>query len=235
MKRRWTGLLAALLLPACGNSSDDGPARPFRMGLTPWPYDATLEARDWTFARIGAEGDLVSEHLEEGVPWPEMLAGQALSGTCLAELEDRQARKPAGQRVLVQINPLDTSRRRLAPYRGATPNEPLPAPWNGHALDDADVKAAFLNHALRVVEFFEPDDLGIGIGVNLLVRNAPAGWAEYVDLHRHVYAELKKLRPPLTCPSSRSGRRGTTATSGAPRWPTSRPTWISWPSLFTPS
>lgn len=193
--------LAALLLPACGGgggSSDPGPVRSYRMGFTPWPYDATLEARDWTFAKIGAEGDIVSQHLEEGVPWPEMLAGQALSGNYLAELSDRKSRMPAGQRALVQINPLDTGRSGLAPYRGADANEPLPAPWNGYPLDHADVKAAFLNYARRIVEFFEPDVLGLGVEVNLLARNAPGKWTAYVELHRHVYTELKKLRPALT-------------------------------------
>ena len=88
---------AVLLLPACGGSgSDDGPTRPYRMGFTPWLYDATEEARDWTFAKIGAEGDVVSEHLEEGVPWNEMLAGQAFSGSYLAELEGRRSKKPPG-------------------------------------------------------------------------------------------------------------------------------------------
>jgi hypothetical protein len=199
MGKRWIGLCAALLLPACGDSSSGGgPARPYRMGFTPWLYDATIEARDWVFAKIGAEGDVVSEHLEEGVPWPEMLAGQAFSGSYLAELEGRRSKKPQGQRVLVQINPLDNGRSGLAPYRGAGVAEPLPAPWNGYALDHADVKAAYLNYALRMVEFFEPDYLGIGIEVNLLARNAPAKWAAYVALQRHVYTELKRLHPALT-------------------------------------
>lgn len=199
MNRLLLGLSAALLLPACGDgSSDGGPSRPYRMGFTPWLYDATNEARDWTFERIGAEGDIVSQHMEEGVPWPEMLAGEAISGTYLAEISGRLDKKPAGQRVLLQINPLNTSRTGLADYRGASTNMALPAPWNGDALDHPDVKTAYLNYALRMVELFQPDFLGIGIEVNLLIRNAPSLWPRYVALHRHVYAELKRLHPTLT-------------------------------------
>ena len=199
MGKRLLGLWAVLLLPACGDSgSDGGPTRPYRMGFTPWLYDATEEARDWTFAKIGDEGDVVSEHLEEGVPWNEMLAGQAFSGTYLAELEGRRSKKPPGQRVLVQINALDTGRSGLAPYRGAGVAEPLPAPWNGYALDHPDVKAAYLNYALRMVEFFQPDYLGIGIEVNLLAINAPEKWDAYVALQAHVYAGVKALHPALT-------------------------------------
>jgi hypothetical protein len=168
------------------------------MGFTPWLYDATFEAQDWVYARIGAEGDVVSQHLEEGVPWPEMLAGADFTGSYLGELEHRRSKKPAGQRVLAQINALDVSRSGLALYRGASPLLPLPAPWNGYALDHANVKTAYLNYARRVVEFFQPDVLGIGIEVNLLRRNAPAKWPAYVNLHKHVYAELKALYPSLT-------------------------------------
>ena len=106
-------LFAALLLPACGSDGESAP-RSYRMGFTPWQYDGTLEARDWTFERIGAEGDVVSQHLEEGVPWPEMLANDAFSGSFLAEMNDRLARKRTGQRDLVQINPLNTARSGLA-------------------------------------------------------------------------------------------------------------------------
>jgi hypothetical protein len=200
MGKRGLALLAALLLPACGGSSDEGtgPTRPYRMGFTPWLYDATTAARDWTFERIGAEGDIVSEHMEEGVPWNEMLGGQAFSGTYLAELEGRRSKKPAGQRVLVQINPLDTGRTGLAPYRSDGVAQPLPAPWNAYPLNHANVKAAYLNYALRMIEFFQPDYLGIGIEVNLLAINSPGSWAAYVDLHRHVYTEVKRLHPALT-------------------------------------
>lgn len=193
------GALAALLLPACGGGGGGGggATRAFRMGFTPWQYDGTLEARDWTFERIGSEGDIVSQHLEEGVPWADMLAGLPLSGNYLAELDDRKSRQPAGQRTLVQINPLDTGRSGLAPNRGANANEPLAAPWNGYALDHANVKAAYLNYAKVVVEFFEPDFLGLGVEVNLLARNAPAKWDAYVALHAYVYTELKALYPAL--------------------------------------
>ncbi len=199
-KQKWILGAAVLLLPACGGSSDSdaGPTRSYRMGFTPWLYDATTEARDWTFAKLGEEGDVVSEHLEEGVPWPEMLAGQDFSGTYLAELEGRRSKKPPGQRVLVQINALDTSRSGLAPYRSDQVNASLPAPWNGYALDHPNVKAAYLNYALRMVEFWQPDYLGIGIEVNLLARNAQAKWPAYVALQAHVYQELKKVHPGLT-------------------------------------
>lgn len=194
-------LVAAIVIPACGGSgSGANPAtRPYTLGFSPWPFDATVAARDWTFDTIGAEGDLVSYHLEEGVPWIEMKAGQPLPALYLADLQDRLARKPAGQRVLVQINAMDTGRSGLARQWN---NVPLAAPWNGYAFDHADVKAAYLAYALKMVDLFHPDVLCIGVEVNLLLRNAPAKWPAYVALHNHVSAELRKVHPTLPITSS---------------------------------
>jgi len=197
-------LIVAVALPACGGSgsgSDPAP-RPYRLGFTPWPYDATAEAIEWTFATIGTDGDLVSEHLEEGVPWVEMKAGQPLPAPYLAALQDRISRKPPGQRVLVQINALNTARTGLAPEWAMSGGTTLPAPWNGYALDHPDVKAAYLAYALKIVDLFQPDFLGIGVEVNLLLRNEPAKWAAYVALHAYVYAEIKKVHPALPVSAS---------------------------------
>jgi len=193
-------LAFALAIPACGGgSSGAGPARPYSLGFSPWPYDSTVQARDWTFNTIGAEGDIVSYHLEEGVPWTEMKAGQPLPALYLADLNDQLSRKPAGQRVLVQINAMDTSRSGLAKQWN---NNPLAAPWNGYAFDHADVKAAYLAYALKMVDLFHPDVLCIGVEVNLLLRNAPAKWPAYVALHNYVSAEIRKVHPALPVTSS---------------------------------
>jgi hypothetical protein len=197
MIRRIPALLLAAALGCRNDGGDGAPARPFLMGFSPWPYDATLEAKDWVYARIHAEGDIVSHPLEEGVPWPDMADGRGFSGSFLAELEDRRNRRVPGKKTLIQINPLNVSRTGLAAFRGATPNEPLPSPWDGYALDSPQVKSAFLTYARQMVEFFEPDCLLIGVEVNLLIRNNPSLWPAYVDLHRHVYSGLKALFPEL--------------------------------------
>lgn len=191
-------LVLLVAIPACGGGGgDSAPTRPYLMGFSPWLYDATFEARDWVYTKLNAEGDVVSDHLEEGVPWQAMFEGKAFSGTYLAELQDRKNRRVPGKKSLVQINPLNISRDGLAANRGATPGEPLAAPWSGYALNSTQVKTAFLNYAKRIVEFLDPDFLLIGVEVNLLIRNAPALWAAYVELHQHVYAGLKALHPEL--------------------------------------
>jgi hypothetical protein len=46
------------------------------MGVTPWPYDFTAAAQQYTYETIGAHTDLVAHHFDEGIPWPEALAGE---------------------------------------------------------------------------------------------------------------------------------------------------------------
>jgi hypothetical protein len=199
LKPHWWLLIG--LLASCGGGSTT-PAQPpatrgFLMGFSPWPWDATLEAVDWTYQTIMTNGDIVSHHIEEGVPWPEALAGSAVPAAYSAMLADRVARTPASKKVLLQINPLNTGRDGLAGLRDNTINAALPAPWSGYALNDANVKTAFANYALYMVNTMNPDYLQIGIEVNLLKRNTPALWAQYVELQCSTYAAVKAAHPTL--------------------------------------
>lgn len=179
---------------ASGSSSSSaasGGARTFDMGFTPWPYDATNEAIDWTWSTLRADGDVVSQHIEEGVPWAEAASGAAFPPSFEALLEDRKKRA-AGARQLLSLNPLDLSRTHLAGRRTDQLNAPLEPPWSGYALDDPAVVAAYLAYVRRVADLFEPTYLQTGIEVNLLRRDTDAAtWTQYVHLQCAVYAGLK--------------------------------------------
>jgi len=73
-------LLMALIAVSCsGDSTSATENRAFSMGFSPWLYDATVEAQDWVYGKLASEGDIISHHMEEGVPWPESYAGSAFS------------------------------------------------------------------------------------------------------------------------------------------------------------
>jgi hypothetical protein len=55
----------------------------------------------------------------------------------------------------------------------------------------------YLSYCLRAIEFFKPDYLTVGIEVNEIHNLGPKTWNAYVALHKHVYAELKKVHPRL--------------------------------------
>ncbi|MBU1424843.1 MAG: hypothetical protein KKH12_00820 [Gammaproteobacteria bacterium] len=195
-------LVACSLLVSCGGGSETPPppaaTRTFLMGFSPWPWDATQEAVDWTYQAIMTNGDIVSHHIEEGVPWPEALAGSAVPASYASMLADRVTRTPAGKKILLQINPLNLGRDGLASYRtDAAINAALTVPWNGYALNATEVKTAFANYALYMVNTMHPDYLQIGVEVNLLKRNSPALWTQYVELQCSTYSAVKAVHPDL--------------------------------------
>lgn len=171
--------------------------RSFHMGFSPWPYEATQSGVDWVYSTIIANGDIVSHHIEEGVPWEECFANQPFPISFAQEIRNRINRTPSNKKILLQINPLNIGRNGLAAYRGESVNMTLTEPWNKMALNNDSIKIAFLNYAKRMIDSLNPDYLQIGIEVNLLIRNNRSLWPQYVELHRHVFTELKMLHPTL--------------------------------------
>jgi hypothetical protein len=185
----WLLLMPALHLPAA--------ARPFYMGFSPWPYEATLAAQDWVYDTIQTHGDIVSMHMEEGVPWPESYNNLPFSQEYQNEIQGRLNRLRSGKKVLLQINALNMGRNGLAPYRGTAPNQPLPAAWNGLELNSDSVRTAYRNYAIRMVEYFDPAYLQLGVEVNLLICNNSSVWPDYLSLLHATYDTLKQRFPSL--------------------------------------
>lgn len=214
-------LLLGVLLNGCGgggSSGDDDPpvqSRSFHMGFTPFPYNADpatlLAVVDDVYGKIESDADMVLHHLEEGIPWNAALADDLLTPAAVTfpysnhirtDWETRRGKTPAGHRKYIAITPINLDRNGLAPWRDTANEMALQPPFDTHAangdFDAADVRNAYLNYCLRVIEYFEPDYLAIGIEVNLLRRNTDAAtWAKYIELHEQVYTSLKLLHPDL--------------------------------------
>jgi|Deesub1362A_J573_1020465.scaffolds.fasta_scaffold03379_4 hypothetical protein len=205
------GLLLITIL-ACGQPSSSTPMpcdlrlppyiapvsrRPFAMGFNRWPSDLTQEAVEEMYAFIAQHGDLILHHLDNGVPWPEALQGAPFSQHLREDWASSRAAAPPGHLVFVAITPLNTDRDGLARYHGEQDNMPLPKPWDGLPLNHPDVKKAYLNYASRVVEYYQPDYLAIGIEVNMLAMKMPDSWDAYLELHRETYQALKARYPHL--------------------------------------
>jgi hypothetical protein len=178
------------------NSKAGAPTRPFYMGFSPWPYDLTLEAVEWTDQAIKTHGDIIEQHFEEGVPWPEALANKPYHPAMQQEIADRTRRMGKYKRV-VSINPLNMSRSGLAEYRGKACNMPLPQDWKKKRLNDPAVKQAYLQYCNQIIQHWHPDFLLIGVEVNLLQRCKDSSWQDYLELHRYIYSALKKTNPNL--------------------------------------
>ncbi len=180
-----------------GEDSPSAETRSFYMGFNPWFYDATAEAIDWTYQAINENGDVISHHIEEGVPWPEAAAGTPFADDFANSIDERLKKSGPGKKIFLSLSPINTARNGLALYRGSCINMPLPGPWDELELDSPEVKSAYLGYLRRMIALFHPDWLTIGVEVNLLARNNLTLWPKYLDLHRHIHGELKKSNPDL--------------------------------------
>jgi hypothetical protein len=186
-----------------GQAQDE--TRPFYLGFTPFPYEISIEAVNYTYERIAEEADLIAHHFDNGVPWVEALSGDPYSENVRNDWELRLSRTPEGHQVYVSITPINFSRTGLAAYRGEQDDMPLPAPFDSYAFDHPDVEKAFLKYAEDIIAYFDPDYFLMGIEVNLLMKLRPELWLGYVTLHRSVYEQLKAAHPDLPIMTSMTG------------------------------
>lgn len=195
--------LAALscVLGACGGSSGDAPpppaadTRPFELGFTPWPYDATVTAVNFVYSEIALRGDFIAHHLDGGIPWDEALNGTPYSAELEAEINARLANTPLNKRTYLALSPLNGVRTGLAEYWGTAPNQSLQSPWNGLALDDPSVITAYTNFAADLIGRFSPDYFNLGIEVSELALNDIAAYDELVAFTASVSGALRAQFP----------------------------------------
>jgi hypothetical protein len=180
------GLNQAPVSPA----ADEPAHRSFRMGFTAFPHDFSLEAVREAQAFARDNGDLIAHHIE-GVPWAEVVADKPFNPELSQEWEGKKLATPKRGKVYLAISP---GRGTLGK---AEKSAPLPQELKGKPYDDPLVQKAYLAYCRRMVKFFRPDYLAIGIEVNEIYIVGPGAWKAYAALHRHVYKELKKDRGDL--------------------------------------
>jgi hypothetical protein len=205
MHRRISKLLqlAALfgLLQACGGSSGTATpppladTRPFELGFTPWPYDATATAVNFVYTEVALRGDFIAHHLDAGIPWEEALNGTPYSAELEAEISARLGNTPANMRTYLALSPLNGMRNGLADYWGTAPNQALPSPWDARALDDPDVITAYTRFAADLIQRFNPDYFNLGIEVSELALNDIAAYEDLVDFTAAVSNSLRARFP----------------------------------------
>lgn len=164
--------------------------RSFRMGFTGFVHDITPEAVMASRKFVRENGDILAHHIE-GVPWAETLNGQRFPKALLEEWEGKKSATPPKGKVYLAVSP-GRGDLKVADKAG-----PLPKVLQGRAYDDPLVMQAYLNYCRRVVDFFKPDYLAIGIETNEIHDAGSKTWQAYVTLHKHVYTEMKKEHPAL--------------------------------------
>ncbi len=189
-------LILTCVFTPLSTSQTDRDSRSFYMGFTNFPSDISIEAVVETNSFIQKHGDIISHHIEQGIPWPEALNDEPFHSNVVKDWDDRK-KLSKNKKVFLSLNPINNGRDGIALYRGKDENMPLPKAFTDLKLNDQKIKTAYYNFCRRAVDHFQPDYLAIGIEVNELIHNRREMWEPFVELYHHVYKRLKKNHPQL--------------------------------------
>ncbi|MDQ8180645.1 hypothetical protein [Pelagicoccus sp. SDUM812005] len=178
------------------------------------------EVDDWMWKRIADDSDIVNLQLDGGIPWPEALADDLegdippFSNDLLGYWEKLRREVPENHKRVVSFSPTGNPRSRLEGYWGygrstafidddgfiiepvgdykETTDAFLPFPWSKLRFNDDPVKTALVNYAKRVIRYFEPDYLVVGLEASESIPEDPVRFDEYIELQTHLYHALKE-------------------------------------------
>jgi hypothetical protein len=166
------------------------------MGFTSWPYAATVEAVQGTYDFIGANADIITEQVDEGVPWAEMVRDEPLPAWFVEKMEGRRQNRPPGMKLVLYLTPTNLAHDALADCLGeGNAKVPLPAELVGKPWNDPAVVSAYTRYCCQMIEFFDPDYAISAVESNELLNNAPETWDAYADFSRQVRSELRRGFP----------------------------------------
>jgi hypothetical protein len=205
MKRQILYILVALLFAglACENGTptsgqdiptDPPPAEPTRSvfdsggtayGFFPSPPEASSESVLNHFEALGEHADFIL--IQPNIPWEDFLDG--------VEGESQERENLVNQTILAQINGLDWIFV-VDPLNGLNRREffGLPEGWEA-SFANPDVRQAFTNFTLWIVQEFKPRYLGLASEINTYMDAHPDDSPNYLSLYQEVYAKVKAEAP----------------------------------------
>lgn len=172
-------------------------ARPL-YGFTPFPYDSTEPAVTRTLEIVRNNANIHALHLDDGIPWEELINGKPLPRRVQREWDDWVRAIPNGRPVYLALAPLAKDRKSLAQSKREDGGS-VELPWSLKLarLDDEKVKIAYLEYARRAILQFHPTYLNLGIEVGELAARDPKRWPQFEELYRYVATALKRDNPQL--------------------------------------
>lgn len=192
-------IICSLMLVACTKSQPEE-SRSFRMGVTPWPADFTEAAVNKAYQFIQTDCDLISQHLDDGIPWQEALDGRDFPRQFIQDISGRIARTPQGKKVLLSVAPLDLSRKNKAACYTANGANQVPANvlqyWSNLSMDHPQVITAYCNYLNRLIALFKPDFVNYGVESNLSTW-PDSTFAQYRNFLAAVYQNMKQTHSEL--------------------------------------
>ncbi len=171
--------------------------RPFQMGFTPFPYEATWEGLTGTYGLIHEHGDFVAHHFDGGVPWPEALTGADYPAAVAEEIDMRLALTDPLAPAYVALSPLSIGRDDLAPGWGEELSMERTGEWADASFADADVRTAYANFAVHLIDRFQPTWFNYAIEASDFLVHKPEQWDAFVGFAQHVHYVIREAHPDV--------------------------------------
>lgn len=154
-------------------------------GFFPSPPEATLQSVMDLYKALGNHADVVL--LQQNVPWEEFLQGADVKSARITDITNQYIL--AAQNNLEIIFIVDA-------LNGLNRREflSLPAKWET-TFANPDVRAAFKNYTLRIVQDFHPRYLGLASEINTYMDAHPEDAPNFISLYNEVYAAVKTEAP----------------------------------------
>lgn len=175
----------------------DKDTRPYYMGFTPWPYDATNKAISNTYEIAQQNGDIIAHHLMEGIPWQAALDSSTYPTLLDSDINFRINSTNPDTKIYLSIDSLNGTRDGLAYNYSETGVSLLTYPWNEYSFNDQEVIDAYINYCIEMINRFQPDYFNYAAEVSDLIINDPAMFNNFSIFSDQVYSRLKKEFPDL--------------------------------------
>lgn len=168
-------------------------------GFTAFPHDLTAQATEQVHQRIKPISTLYAQHMDQCVPWHQVLAKTPFPQWLERDLEEIRQRKGPTQTLYVAVTPTKNDRRTLAAACGDEEGKERWMPWSlrNAKFDSPAVRFAYTTYVQRIVDALNPRYLNIGIEMSELALKHPAEWPAFDRLFRHTVDALRKSHPDV--------------------------------------
>jgi len=165
-------------------------SRSFKMGFTSWPYEFSSESSDDTYNFIKSNGDILTEHFDNYIPWKSLLSAGSLPKEFTDEIVYKSNQLEANIDMMLSISFLSGLRDGIAiDEDGDIPDFDN---WS-----DESVYNAYSKHLIYMIEQFKPTHLVFGVEVNELYNKDQNRWQEYTQLANRIRNFLKENYPDI--------------------------------------
>jgi hypothetical protein len=113
------------------------------------------------------------------------------------ELDMRLALTDPSVPAYLALSPFSSLREELAPYWGESTGMERTGDWATATFSDPDVRTAYANFSVDLIEQFDPTWFNYGIEASEYLYNRPEQWDAFVGFAQHVHDVIKAEHPDV--------------------------------------